>query len=562
MRHVPFATLFIVIINVQITFTQLNIRKIQTNDNTRRQQQRNQRKSESFDHYSHLTDTGEVNDQLKYYTHSFEQKVREAVRDEEYMLKNLWYDPDYVIHDLCEPHKSGGQTGELIWSESGDRLLKVIGNGVVEDGYNMFMAPGQSQGKRTDVHVAVYIESMSSFKAQSMDFEVDMYLAMGWFDRRLAHNCTHPILVTSKLIAERMWYPDLYFVNSKYAYLQEVTTPNLMVIVYPDGLIFKTMRLDVTLSCMMDLKLFPLDYQECPLTIQSFAYIEQIVNLTWRDDPPNFPIGFNPDIKLNDMQITNKRFIKCAGPYPMFRGEGFWSCIQGYIVMKRLVLFHIIQTYIPTGMLVSISWMSFWLDPRASPARISLTITSLLTLTTMSNGARQDLPQVSYIKALDIWLTFSQALIFLVLLEYSFVSYYMTKRTTNCSHRNLFYEERVQECKREEKARKSLVNNNKTANSNNTEGSDLNRNMKSQQFSLTHGISSCLSESSALMAPVPARLFPKFDAKKPCGACSEKNERIAVKIDEYSRWLFPTVFTIFCVCYWLYFTWRSSASEG
>ncbi|CAO4380267.1 unnamed protein product [Caenorhabditis nigoni] len=562
MRHVPLATLFIVIINVQITFTQLNIRKIQTNDNTRRQQQRNQRKSESFDQYSHLTDTGEVNDQLKYYTHSFEQKVREAVRDEEYMLKNLWYDPDYVIHDLCEPHKSGGQTGELIWSESGDRLLKVIGNGVVEDGYNMFMAPGQSQGKRTDVHVAVYIESMSSFKAQSMDFEVDMYLAMGWFDRRLAHNCTHPILVTSKLIAERMWYPDLYFVNSKYAYLQEVTTPNLMVIVYPDGLIFKTMRLDVTLSCMMDLKLFPLDYQECPLTIQSFAYIEQIVNLTWRDDPPNFPIGFNPDIKLNDMQITNKRFIKCAGPYPMFRGEGFWSCIQGYIVMKRLVLFHIIQTYIPTGMLVSISWMSFWLDPRASPARISLTITSLLTLTTMSNGARQDLPQVSYIKALDIWLTFSQALIFLVLLEYSFVSYYMTKRTTNCSHRNLFYEERVQECKREEKARKSLVNNNKTANSNNTEGSDLNRNKKSQQFSLTHGISSCLSESSALMAPVPARLFPKFDSKKPCGACSEKNERIAVKIDEYSRWLFPTVFTIFCVSYWLYFTWRSSASEG
>ncbi|CCD64425.1 Ligand-Gated ion Channel [Caenorhabditis elegans] len=563
MHHVLCATLFIVIINVHLTSTQLNIRKIQHNDNTRRQQQRN-RKSEPYDQYSHLTDTGEVSDQLKYYTHSFEQKVRETVRDEEYMLKNLWYDPEYVIHDLCEPHKSGGQTGELKWSESGDRLLKVIGNGVVEDGYNMFMAPGQSQGKRTDVHVAVYIESMSSFKAQSMDFEVDMYLAMGWFDRRLAHNCTHPILVTSKLIADRIWYPDLYFVNSKYAYLQEVTTPNLMVIVYPDGLIFKTMRLDVTLSCMMDLKLFPLDYQECPLTIQSFAYIEQIVNLTWRDDPPNFPIGFNPDIKLNDMQITNKRFVKCAGPYPMFRGEAAWSCIQGYIVMKRLVLFHIIQTYIPTGMLVSISWMSFWLDPRASPARISLTITSLLTLTTMSNGARQDLPQVSYIKALDIWLTFSQALIFLVLLEYSFVSYYMTKRTTDCSHRNMFYEERVQECKREEKARKSIVNNNKPVIANNTEGSDLNRNKKSQQFSLTHGISACLNESSALMSvtPVPSRLFTKFDTNKPCARCSEKNERIAFKIDEYSRWLFPTVFSLFCVSYWLYFTWRSSASEG
>ncbi|PIO66123.1 hypothetical protein TELCIR_12178, partial [Teladorsagia circumcincta] len=49
----------------------------------------------------------------------------------------------------------------------------------------------------------------------------------------------------------------------------------------------------------------------------------------------------------------------------------------------------------PQRMLVSISWMTFWLDPRASPARITLTITSLLTLTTMSNGARQDLPQGS-----------------------------------------------------------------------------------------------------------------------------------------------------------------------
>ncbi|KAK6028936.1 hypothetical protein OSTOST_04962 [Ostertagia ostertagi] len=76
--------------------------------------------------------------------------------------------------------------------------------------------------------------------------------------------------------------------------------------------------------------------------------------------------------------------------------SAYWSCIRAFIVMKRLVLFHIIQTYIPTGMLVSISWMTFWLDPRASPARITLTITSLLTLTTMSNGARQDLPQVGF----------------------------------------------------------------------------------------------------------------------------------------------------------------------
>lgn len=68
---------------------------------------------------------------------------------------------------------------------------------------------------------------------------------------------------------------------------------------------------------------------------------------------------------------------------------------MGVIKMKRMVMFHVFQTYIPTAMLVSISWLSFWLDPKSSPARISLTITTLLTLTTMSVGAKQGLPQVS-----------------------------------------------------------------------------------------------------------------------------------------------------------------------
>lgn len=46
-----------------------------------------------------------------------------------------------------------------------------------------------------------------------------------------------------------------------------------------------------------------------------------------------------------------------------------------------------------------------------------------------------DLPQVAYIKMLDLWLSFNQGLIFLVLLEYAFVSYYLTKRNFDCIHR-------------------------------------------------------------------------------------------------------------------------------
>lgn len=65
------------------------------------------------------------------------------------------------------------------------------------------------------------------------------------------------------------------------------------------------------------------------------------------------------------------------------------------ISMKRKLEFHIFQIFVPSAMLVIISWLSFWLDIRASAARISLTITTLLTLTTMSNSSRQELPHVN-----------------------------------------------------------------------------------------------------------------------------------------------------------------------
>ncbi|GMS81627.1 hypothetical protein PENTCL1PPCAC_3802, partial [Pristionchus entomophagus] len=448
--------------------------------------------------------------------------------------------------------------------------------------------------------------------SSSQDFEVDTYLAMGWFDRRLAHNCSYPILVTSKVISDRIWQPDLYFVNSKFAYLQEVTTPNMMVIVYPDGLVFKSMRIDVTLSCSMELKRFPMDTQRCPVTVQSYAYVEELVNLTWFKKVDDFPLGVNSDIRLNDMVITKKEYEKCAGPYPMFRGTARWSCIRAYIVMRRLVLFHFIQTYIPTGMLVVISWMSFWLDPRASPARISLTITSLLTLTTISNGARQDLPQVSYIKALDIWLTFSQGLIFLVLLEYSFVSFYMTKRSFDCIHRRA-YQHRSLRRSQSWNSKSDDDRPEQTVPQNIEEIPFRQQKRPSSEYdemlqppaihlngvkhrtptaptsnghtpySLSQGLSKCANnaavllrstglepefvrrrnswfdreeETAALMSATPhaaAHIYNKFDFSKPCQKCSLHNERIAKRIDHYSRMIFPTVFILFCSIYWAYY---------
>lgn len=47
---------------------------------------------------------------------------------------------------------------------------------------------------------------------------------------------------------------------------------------------------------------------------------------------------------------------------------------------------------------------NFWLDVDSAPARVSLSITTLLTISTQANTVKISLPEVSYMKAIDVWM--------------------------------------------------------------------------------------------------------------------------------------------------------------
>ena len=67
-------------------------------------------------------------------------------------------------------------------------------------------------------------------------------------------------------------------------------------------------------------------------------------------------------------------------------------------------MFH---TYIPTCLIVMMSWISFWIKPEAVPARVTLGVTSLLTLSTQHANSQKSLPPVSYIKVGSLFKTIS-----------------------------------------------------------------------------------------------------------------------------------------------------------
>ena len=90
--------------------------------------------------------------------------------------------------------------------------------------------------------------------------------------------------------------------------------------------------------------------------------------------------------------------------------------------MERYFNYYLIQTYIPSMLIVILSWVSFWIDKDAVPARITLGLLTVLTMTTQASGVNQHLPRVSYVKAIDVWMSTCLIFVFGALVEYSIVN--------------------------------------------------------------------------------------------------------------------------------------------
>lgn len=92
-------------------------------------------------------------------------------------------------------------------------------------------------------------------------------------------------------------------------------------------------------------------------------------------------------------------------------------------LLERHIGYFIFQTYLPSILIVMLSWVSFWINHEATSARVALGITTVLTMTTISTGVRSSLPRISYVKAIDIYLVTCFVFVFAALLEYAAVNY-------------------------------------------------------------------------------------------------------------------------------------------
>ena len=98
-----------------------------------------------------------------------------------------------------------------------------------------------------------------------------------------------------------------------------------------------------------------------------------------------------------------------------------FSGLTATMKFRRRSMYYIFQMYIPCVCIVALSWVSFWINHEAVPARVALSITTVLTISYMRGSVNAGMPRVSYLKSIDYFLLGGFVFIFMTLLEYVLV---------------------------------------------------------------------------------------------------------------------------------------------
>ncbi|KAM4548714.1 gamma-aminobutyric acid receptor subunit gamma-3 isoform 2-T2 [Odontesthes bonariensis] len=226
--------------------------------------------------------------------------------------------------------------------------------------------------KPTIIDVDIFVNSIGPVSSIDMEYQIDIIFAQTWTDTRLRYNNTMKKLTLNSNMVGLIWLPDTIFRNSKNADSHWITMPNQLLRIWNDGKILYTLRLTINAECQLQLHNFPMDEHSCPLIFSSCDYVVMTI----------------------------------------------------YFELSRRMGYFTIQTYIPCILTVVLSWVSFWIKKDATPARTALGITTVLTMTTLSTVARTSLPRVSYVTAMDLFVTVCFLFVFAALMEYATLNYY------------------------------------------------------------------------------------------------------------------------------------------
>ncbi|KAL5015500.1 hypothetical protein ScPMuIL_009770 [Solemya velum] len=305
----------------------------------------------------------------------------------------------------------------LLWSVIGVCVESATYLEDIKKNDRLLSPPWLATGERTEVEVQLYISNIRGQSDTPKLVSITFYLHQVWEDRRLQYNTTIPEFSNSPVdyisipdtYRSNIWVPDIQMKNTISSNIVE--SPVYLLRVYPNGTLLQSTQLTSTLVCPL-VNDFPREFQTCTLTLQSYSYSTKEVYLTWRSTEA---VEFTKDMQISYHTVIGTTNTNYSESYSI----GNYSSLVSKIDLKRIYSVFSVIVYIPSLLLVFLSWLTFWIDRSQVPARMSVCALITMSGVTHITGTISMLHTSAISKQAQSWLAVS--LVFMVSSTLEFV---------------------------------------------------------------------------------------------------------------------------------------------
>ncbi|MBS1519255.1 MAG: hypothetical protein JSS91_14315 [Bacteroidetes bacterium] len=259
-------------------------------------------------------------------------------------------------------------------------------------------------GGITKVYISMIINNISEINAANQTVTADIVLSARWNDPRLKNESKGNIVVS----ADKIWDPFLTFTNR--LNITKSFPENFTIL--NDGTVLYFQRIFGSFTQVLQFKDFPFDEQQFKIRILDITLNPNDVIL---EPDPIRQSGLGKDITLADWNIEKWSFENSL--FTIMENSPERSTLLFTIYAKRESGYYMLIFFIPLVLIITMSLLAFWLPANLSASQITVGTTSMLTLIAYRFIVVANLPKISYMTRMDIFILGSSVLIFLTLLE-------------------------------------------------------------------------------------------------------------------------------------------------
>ncbi|XP_050031625.2 glycine receptor subunit beta-type 4-like [Dermacentor andersoni] len=281
-------------------------------------------------------------------------------------------------------------------------------------------SPPQTADNKTEVFIQLEVTFVGDIREAALSsFELHAWVSLLWRDSRVNAEILRQLghRIMPEFLERSVWRPSVVFEGvGEVARWDE---PD--VFVRDDDFLLSRQRTVFQVLCLGQQNNVILGVTVCSLVVKLLHEADSVPSLVWIGNDTASPLrGQYDSVTVHgDVRPFLHTLVKVE---PVQRDDasavGGAPAVVADFHFSKVTWSFLLSTYVPSTMVVVVSWIAFWMDVGAAACRVTLAVACLLMLIAQVGHNRIASPHASQLQPGDVWFFVSAVAVFCSLLEF------------------------------------------------------------------------------------------------------------------------------------------------